>query len=260
MGEVTFLDVSKRFTLRVDGEVHQVQALDRVSFTVHDGEIVALIGPSGCGKTTALRVAMGLDAGERRPRHRGRPRGARLRPRPRHGVPARRTAALAVGAAERHVRPGDEGHARRRLARNGGEISRARRPHRLAEPPPAPAFRRHEAARRHRPRARHRSVRAADGRAVRRARCADARDAAGRAARHPRPHQEDRAVRHPRSRRGGADRRPHRGDARGPRAGGDGRAACRARAAISAWSAARRNSPKPVTRSGARCTTRRSVH
>src|SRR5262247_420742 len=61
MGEVTFLDVSKRFTLRVDGEVHHVQALDRVNFTVKDGEIVALIGPSGCGKTTALRVAMGLD-------------------------------------------------------------------------------------------------------------------------------------------------------------------------------------------------------
>ena len=61
MGEVTFLDVSKRFSLRVDGEVHHVQALDRVSFAVKDGEIVALIGPSGCGKTTALRVAMGLD-------------------------------------------------------------------------------------------------------------------------------------------------------------------------------------------------------
>jgi NitT/TauT family transport system ATP-binding protein len=62
MGEVSFQDVSKRFTLRVDDEVHHVQALDRVSFTVHDGEIVALIGPSGCGKTTALRIAMGLDA------------------------------------------------------------------------------------------------------------------------------------------------------------------------------------------------------
>jgi NitT/TauT family transport system ATP-binding protein len=62
MGEVTFLDVSKRFSLRVDGEIHYVQALDRVSFSVRDGEIVALIGPSGCGKTTALRVAMGLDA------------------------------------------------------------------------------------------------------------------------------------------------------------------------------------------------------
>ncbi len=61
MGEVTFADVSKRFTLRVDGVQQTVQALDRVSFSVHDGEIVALIGPSGCGKTTALRVAMGLD-------------------------------------------------------------------------------------------------------------------------------------------------------------------------------------------------------
>ncbi len=62
MGEVTFHDVSKRFALRVDGELHHVQALDRVNFTVRDGEVVALIGPSGCGKTTALRVAMGLDA------------------------------------------------------------------------------------------------------------------------------------------------------------------------------------------------------
>jgi NitT/TauT family transport system ATP-binding protein len=62
MGEVSFQEVSKRFTLRVDDELHHVQALDRVSFTVHDGEIVALIGPSGCGKTTALRIAMGLDA------------------------------------------------------------------------------------------------------------------------------------------------------------------------------------------------------
>src|SRR3954471_20002408 len=61
MGEVSFQDVSKRFTLRVDEEIHHVQALDRVSFTVNDGEIVALIGPSGCGKTTALRVAMGLE-------------------------------------------------------------------------------------------------------------------------------------------------------------------------------------------------------
>jgi NitT/TauT family transport system ATP-binding protein len=61
MGEVSLVDVSKRFTLRIDGEIHNVQALSRVSFTVQDGEIVALIGPSGCGKTTALRVAMGLE-------------------------------------------------------------------------------------------------------------------------------------------------------------------------------------------------------
>jgi NitT/TauT family transport system ATP-binding protein len=62
MGQVSLVEVSKRFTLHIDGALHEVNALDRVSFTVDDGEVVALIGPSGCGKTTALRIAMGLDA------------------------------------------------------------------------------------------------------------------------------------------------------------------------------------------------------
>jgi NitT/TauT family transport system ATP-binding protein len=62
MGEVSMLDVSKQFALRVDGKVEAVQALDHVSFSVRDGEIVSLIGPSGCGKTTLLRIAMGLEA------------------------------------------------------------------------------------------------------------------------------------------------------------------------------------------------------
>src|SRR5262250_264614 len=61
MGEVALHDISKRFTLRIDGALHAVQALSHVSFKVHDGEIVSLIGPSGCGKTTALRIAMGLE-------------------------------------------------------------------------------------------------------------------------------------------------------------------------------------------------------
>jgi NitT/TauT family transport system ATP-binding protein len=62
VGSVELIDVSKRFSLRVDGAEQTVQALDRLSFGVRDGEIVALIGPSGCGKTTALRIAMGLEA------------------------------------------------------------------------------------------------------------------------------------------------------------------------------------------------------
>jgi NitT/TauT family transport system ATP-binding protein len=61
MGEVSLVDLSKRFTMQIDNAEHTVQALDRLSFTVKDGEVVALIGPSGCGKTTALRIAMGLD-------------------------------------------------------------------------------------------------------------------------------------------------------------------------------------------------------
>lgn len=39
------------------GETSAVQAL---SFTVNDGEFVAVIGPSGCGKTTILSLAAGL--------------------------------------------------------------------------------------------------------------------------------------------------------------------------------------------------------
>ncbi len=44
-----------------------VEALSDISFTVGDGELVALLGPSGGGKTTALRIIAGLetqDAGD----------------------------------------------------------------------------------------------------------------------------------------------------------------------------------------------------
>jgi len=62
MGEINIVELSKRFTLNVDGNVQTVQALNRLSFTVREREVVALIGPSGCGKTTALRIAMGLES------------------------------------------------------------------------------------------------------------------------------------------------------------------------------------------------------
>jgi NitT/TauT family transport system ATP-binding protein len=62
MGEINVVDLSKRFTLNVDGSVQTVQALNRLNFTVREREVVALIGPSGCGKTTALRIAMGLES------------------------------------------------------------------------------------------------------------------------------------------------------------------------------------------------------
>jgi NitT/TauT family transport system ATP-binding protein len=61
MGEVSLIDISKRFTLRGRTGVQTIEALSRVSLTVKNAEIAALIGPSGCGKTTALRIAMGLE-------------------------------------------------------------------------------------------------------------------------------------------------------------------------------------------------------
>ena len=46
-------DVSKQFGA--------VDALNAISFSVNDGELVALLGPSGGGKTTVLRLIAGLD-------------------------------------------------------------------------------------------------------------------------------------------------------------------------------------------------------
>jgi ABC-2 type transport system ATP-binding protein len=41
-------------------EYKQVQAVDRVSFTIEPGEMVAFLGPNGAGKTTTLKMLSGL--------------------------------------------------------------------------------------------------------------------------------------------------------------------------------------------------------
>ncbi len=52
-------DVTKTFAL-ADGSGRRHLAIEKVSFSLDRGEIVALIGPSGCGKTTLLRIVAGL--------------------------------------------------------------------------------------------------------------------------------------------------------------------------------------------------------
>jgi NitT/TauT family transport system ATP-binding protein len=61
MAAIEFREVTKLFPVRSNGTATALRALDRISFAVEEGEIVALLGPSGCGKTTALRIAMGLE-------------------------------------------------------------------------------------------------------------------------------------------------------------------------------------------------------
>jgi multiple sugar transport system ATP-binding protein len=53
MASVTLNEMSKAY-----GEV---QAVDRLSLRIEDGEFVTLLGPSGCGKSTTLTCVAGLD-------------------------------------------------------------------------------------------------------------------------------------------------------------------------------------------------------
>ena len=51
-----------RVAVRFPTPAGPLQVVDDVSFTIADGEFVALIGPSGCGKTTMLNLVAGFVA------------------------------------------------------------------------------------------------------------------------------------------------------------------------------------------------------
>ena len=52
--------MKKKYTVRVFGG-NQVQALSKVTFSVEEGEYVAIMGESGSGKTTLLNMLAALD-------------------------------------------------------------------------------------------------------------------------------------------------------------------------------------------------------
>src|SRR5450830_1341104 len=138
--------------------------------------------------------------------------GGRTRPRPRHRVSAFCAVSLEDRARQHPLWARTARHAegRARKARQG--FHRAGRPARLRGQLPVATLRRHEATHRDRAYARLRSENPADGRAVRRARCADPRPDAERAAAHLAAHAKNGDLRHPRRAGGGLSRRPGGGD------------------------------------------------
>ncbi|MGF7144641.1 putative ABC transport system ATP-binding protein [Anaerotaenia torta] len=57
MNLIEFRDVSKEYII---GE-RKLSAVDRISFTIQEGEFVVILGPSGAGKSTLLNLLGGMD-------------------------------------------------------------------------------------------------------------------------------------------------------------------------------------------------------
>ena len=228
-------------------------ALEDFTLDVAEGEFLAIVGPSGCGKSTFLNVVAGLvpaAAGEVKVF--GKPVTG---PGPDRAVVFQDYALMPWRTVESNVRFGLEMQHRIDSATKdaGAALHRAGRADRVREGLPARALRRHAAAGRPGPRARHRAAPAADGRAVRRGRRDDPRAHAGGAHQDRRHDRAADHLHHPRRRRGGHAGRPDRGGHQPARAGSrrSSTSTCRGRAAGPAVSC--RSSRRCATTSGTCC-------
>ena len=188
--------------------------VDDVSFKVSDGEFVALLGPSGCGKSTILNMVATLIAPT------GGASGStttpvtpgKADPPCRLRLPEGHAVSLAHGRGQYRLRAGARRRAGGRARGAGRRGDPPGRPRRLRPLLSRAAVGRHAPARVADAHADRAARDPADGRAVRRARHPhQARHAFG-AARPLGARAPDRAVRHPRSRRGADPRRPHHPD------------------------------------------------
>ena len=193
--------------------------VERASFDIEQSQFLCLVGPSGCGKTTLLNIIAGFLT----------PTGGEIRidgkPVTGHGMDRGvvfqdfaqlfpwRTALgnVAFGLEMKGI---GEGRARRDRA----QAAQAREAREICAILSASPLRRHAAAGRHRARAGLQSRGAADGRAVRGARCAHPRRHAAAARRSLAGDAQDGDLRDPQCRRGGVSRGPRDRDERRIRA------------------------------------------
>ena len=50
-------NLSKNFIMHIRSDA-EIYGFDRVNFTAHQGELIAITGPSGCGKSSLLKCTL----------------------------------------------------------------------------------------------------------------------------------------------------------------------------------------------------------
>ncbi len=188
-------------------------ALSELTMTIKRGEFIALLGPSGCGKSTALNCIAGLLPLSDGTIMLDDTRIDTLPPEQRGFGMVFQNYALfphmtveknvGFGLRMRGVAGGRNGDARRQGAEDGAA-------HRPGAQAARAAVRRPAAARRHRPRDRHRAAADPDGRAAVESRCEAAHRDPRRDPAHPHRARPRDDLRHARPGRGAVARRPHR--------------------------------------------------